>query len=107
VHTQKHWDNKIWGICTVPDLISILGEDRDVIGCVELRYGLRVIVICMLVIHFGAEHHRGLNADTGHSDWQWSGKVLESMVNQGVSLRIFGSLVWIDYPWDFFRDRKT
>jgi DUF917 family protein len=34
-------------ICTVPDLISILGEDGEAIGSQELRYGLRVVVIGM------------------------------------------------------------
>jgi hypothetical protein len=34
-------------ICTVPDLISILGQDGEVIGSQELRYGLRVGVIGM------------------------------------------------------------
>lgn len=34
-------------ICTVPDLISILGEDGHAIGSQDLRYGLRVHVIGM------------------------------------------------------------
>jgi DUF917 family protein len=34
-------------ICTVPDLISILGEDGEAIGSQELRYGLKVMVIGM------------------------------------------------------------
>lgn len=33
--------------CTVPDLISILGQDGEAIGSQELRYGLRVNVIAM------------------------------------------------------------
>ncbi|KAE9571741.1 hypothetical protein CGMCC3_g12302 [Colletotrichum fructicola] len=32
-------------ICTVPDLISILGQDGEAIGSQDLRYGLRVNVI--------------------------------------------------------------
>lgn len=32
-------------VCTVPDLISILGHDGEAIGSQELRYGLRVQVI--------------------------------------------------------------
>ncbi|EEY16955.1 hydantoinase [Verticillium alfalfae VaMs.102] len=32
-------------ICTVPDLISILGQDGEAIGSQDLRYGLRVSVI--------------------------------------------------------------
>ena len=34
-------------ICTVPDLISILGQDGEAIGSPELRYGLKVRVIGM------------------------------------------------------------
>jgi N-methylhydantoinase A/oxoprolinase/acetone carboxylase beta subunit/DUF917 family protein len=34
-------------ICTVPDLISILGQDGEAIGSQELRYGLKVNVIAM------------------------------------------------------------
>jgi DUF917 family protein len=34
-------------ICTVPDLISILGDDGEAIGSQELRYGLQVVVIGM------------------------------------------------------------
>jgi len=34
-------------ICTVPDLISVLGEDGEAIGSQELRYGLKVTVIAM------------------------------------------------------------
>ena len=34
-------------LCTVPDLISILGQDGEAIGSQDLRYGLRVNVIAM------------------------------------------------------------
>jgi len=34
-------------VCTVPDLISVLGEDGEAIGSQELRYGLKVTVIGM------------------------------------------------------------
>lgn len=34
-------------ICTVPDLISILGQDGEALGSPELRYGLKVKVIGM------------------------------------------------------------
>ncbi|KAL4898675.1 hypothetical protein BDV59DRAFT_190331 [Aspergillus ambiguus] len=34
-------------VCTVPDLISILGQDGEAIGSQELRYGLKVDVIAM------------------------------------------------------------
>ena len=40
-------DGKEDVICTVPDLISILGQDGEAIGSQELRYGLRVRVIGM------------------------------------------------------------
>jgi DUF917 family protein len=33
--------------CTVPDLISILGQDGEAIGSQDLRYGLNVDVIAM------------------------------------------------------------
>jgi DUF917 family protein len=34
-------------VCTVPDLISILGQDGEAIGSQDLRYGLNVSVIAM------------------------------------------------------------
>jgi DUF917 family protein len=34
-------------VCTVPDLISILGQDGEAIGSQDLRYGLRVSVIAL------------------------------------------------------------
>lgn len=34
-------------VCTVPDLISILGQDGEAIGSQDLRYGLRVDVIAL------------------------------------------------------------
>ncbi|TIC90564.1 Hydantoin utilization protein A [Colletotrichum higginsianum] len=34
-------------ICTVPDLISILGQDGEAVGSQDLRYGLRVSVIAL------------------------------------------------------------
>ncbi|KAF9892323.1 hypothetical protein FE257_002100 [Aspergillus nanangensis] len=34
-------------ICTVPDLVSILGQDGEALGSQELRYGLQVHVIAM------------------------------------------------------------
>ena len=34
-------------VCTVPDLISILGQDGEGIGSQDLRYGLRVNVIAL------------------------------------------------------------
>lgn len=34
-------------ICTVPDLISILGQDGEALGSQDLRYGLQVHVIAM------------------------------------------------------------
>lgn len=40
-------DRELDVICTVPDLISILGADGEAIGSPELRYGLNVSVIAM------------------------------------------------------------
>lgn len=34
-------------VCTVPDLISILGQDGEAIGSQDLRYGLHVSVIAL------------------------------------------------------------
>lgn len=34
-------------VCTVPDLISILGQDGEGIGSQDLRYGLRVNVVAL------------------------------------------------------------
>lgn len=34
-------------VCTVPDLISILGQDGEAIGSQDLRYGLRVSVVAL------------------------------------------------------------
>lgn len=40
-------DGKEEMMCTVPDLISILGSDGEAVGSPELRFGLRVKVIAM------------------------------------------------------------
>lgn len=47
-------------ICTVPDLISILGQDGEAIGSQELRYGLRVMVIGMAAHPLWTADPRGL-----------------------------------------------
>jgi DUF917 family protein len=47
-------------ICTVPDLISVLGEDREAVGSQELRYGLKVTVIGMPAYPLWASDERGL-----------------------------------------------
>ncbi|KAJ5980235.1 hypothetical protein N7481_007533 [Penicillium waksmanii] len=47
-------------ICTVPDLISILGQDGEAIGSPELRYGLRVNVIGMPAHPLWSGTERGL-----------------------------------------------
>lgn len=47
-------------ICTVPDLISILGQDGEAIGSQELRYGLRVDVIGMAAHPLWTGDERGL-----------------------------------------------
>lgn len=48
-------------ICTVPDLISILGQDGEAIGSQELRYGLRVNVIGFAAHPLWTGDERGLN----------------------------------------------
>jgi DUF917 family protein len=47
-------------ICTVPDLISILGPDGEAIGSQELRYGLHVNVIGMAAHPLWTGDERGL-----------------------------------------------
>ncbi|KAJ5670559.1 uncharacterized protein N7477_005922 [Penicillium maclennaniae] len=47
-------------ICTVPDLISVLGQDGEAIGSQELRYGLRVNIIGMAAHPLWTGDKRGL-----------------------------------------------
>lgn len=47
-------------ICTVPDLISILGQDGEAIGSQDLRYGLKVRVIGMPAHPLWTGDERGL-----------------------------------------------
>ena len=47
-------------LCTVPDLISILGQDGEAIGSQELRYGLRVSVVGMPAHPLWTGDERGL-----------------------------------------------
>jgi DUF917 family protein len=47
-------------ICTVPDLISVLGEDGEAIGSQELRYGLNVDVIGIPAHPLWSGDERGL-----------------------------------------------
>lgn len=47
-------------VCTVPDLISILGEDGEAIGSQDLRYGLKVVVIGMPAHPLWTGDKRGL-----------------------------------------------
>lgn len=47
-------------ICTVPDLISILGPDGEAIGSQELQYGLHVSVIAMAAHPLWTGDERGL-----------------------------------------------
>ncbi|PYI09726.1 hydantoinase/oxoprolinase [Aspergillus sclerotiicarbonarius CBS 121057] len=47
-------------ICTVPDLISVLGQDGEAIGSQELRYGLRVNVIGIAAHPLWTGDERGL-----------------------------------------------
>jgi len=54
-------------ICTVPDLISVLGEDGEAIGSQELRYGLKVVVIGMPAHPLWTGDERGSKMQT----WPW------------------------------------
>lgn len=47
-------------ICTVPDLISILGQDGEALGSQELRYGLKVNVIGFAAHPLWTGDERGL-----------------------------------------------
>ena len=47
-------------LCTVPDLISVLGPDGEAIGSQELRYGLRVNVIGIAAHPLWTGDERGL-----------------------------------------------
>lgn len=47
-------------VCTVPDLISILGQDGEAIGSQDLRYGLKVTVIAMPAHPLWTADDRGL-----------------------------------------------
>ncbi|KEF52543.1 uncharacterized protein A1O9_11385 [Exophiala aquamarina CBS 119918] len=47
-------------ICTVPDLISILGQDGEAIGSQELKYGLKVNVIGMPAHPLWTESEMGM-----------------------------------------------
>lgn len=53
-------DTKREPICTVPDLISVLGQDGEAIGSQELRYGLRVNVIAFAAHPLWTDDERGL-----------------------------------------------
>lgn len=53
-------DKELDIICTVPDLISILGIDGEAIGSPELRYGLKVSVIAMAAHPLWTGDERGL-----------------------------------------------
>ncbi|KAI0883011.1 uncharacterized protein GGS22DRAFT_190983 [Annulohypoxylon maeteangense] len=46
-HTDSSGIKESEIVCTVPDLISILGQDGEALGSQELRYGLQVSVIGM------------------------------------------------------------
>lgn len=48
-------------ICTVPDLISILGQDGEAIGSQELRFGLKVSVIGFAAHPLWTGDKRGLD----------------------------------------------
>lgn len=48
-------------ICTVPDLISILGQDGEALGSQELRFGLKVSVIGFAAHPLWTGDRRGLD----------------------------------------------
>jgi len=59
-YTDEAGKNETEVICTVPDLISVLGEDGEAIGSQELRYGLKVVVIGMPAHPLWTGDERGL-----------------------------------------------
>lgn len=59
-YTDERGQNETEVICTVPDLISVLGEDGEAIGSQELRYGLKVTVIGMPAHPLWTGDERGL-----------------------------------------------
>ena len=66
-------------ICTVPDLLAILGEDGFAIGSPELRYGLRVHVIGMPAHELWTSTEAGLRVGGPeyfglHMKWKSIGK---------------------------------
>jgi DUF917 family protein len=59
-HTDSEGKEETEVICTVPDLISVLGEDGEAVGSQELRYGSKVTVIGMPAHPLWAGDERGL-----------------------------------------------
>lgn len=62
-------------ICTVPDLISILGQDGEALGSQELRYGLKVNVIGFAAHPLWTADERGLDVGGPKGfglDMQWT-----------------------------------
>lgn len=62
-------------ICTVPDLISILGQDGEAICSQELRYGLRVRVLGMPAHPLWTGDERGLKVGGPRAfglDMEWT-----------------------------------
>jgi DUF917 family protein len=55
-------DSKEDIICTVPDLISILGQDGEGLGSPDLRYGLKVRVIAVPAHPLWTSTEEGLRA---------------------------------------------
>ena len=56
-------------ICTVPHLISVLGEDSEAVSSQELRYGLKVTVIGMPANPLWTGDDRGLKV--GGPEYFW------------------------------------
>jgi len=59
-YTDEQGEEETEILCTVPDLISVLGEDGEAIGSQELRYGLKVVVIGMPAHPLWTNDERGL-----------------------------------------------
>lgn len=63
-------------ICTVPDLISILGQDGEALGSQELRFGLKVSVIGFAAHPLWTGDQRGLDIGGPRGfglDVEWKG----------------------------------
>ncbi|KAJ5109996.1 hypothetical protein N7532_002641 [Penicillium argentinense] len=90
-------------ICTVPDLISVLGQDGEAIGSQELRYGLRVSVIGIAAHPLWTGDERGLKvggpAGFGlEMEWTSLGAYTEprSVIDEFDVARVHGAVCTVD-----------